>query len=239
METQDFTHHISKKYNTELETVRALVQQMGQLVSKQFDKSIKSIITKDEELAKKVIKKDLGVNALEVQIDELCTQIIATRQPTATDLRLIIAVIKSITDLERIGDGAANIAKLAIKLADSKSVSPFYDGLKKLAEIASKNLINTVENLKSLDDVKALENAKADELVNTEFDRFNINLRQTMFESPEAINELILLNWVSRAIERIGDHSKNICEYIIYLVKGKDIRHLDLKTVEEEYFDET
>ena len=238
METQDFTHHISKKYNSELETVRALVQQMGQLVSKQFDKSIKSIITKDEKLAKKVIKKDLGVNALEVQIDELCTQIIATRQPTATDLRLIIAVIKSITDLERIGDGAANIAKLATKLADSESVSPFYESLKKLAEIASKNLINTVDNLKSLDDVKALQNAKADELVNTEFDSFNIKLRQAMFESPEAINELILLNWISRAIERIGDHSKNICEYIIYLVKGKDIRHLDLKTVEEEYFDE-
>jgi phosphate transport system protein len=238
MESNEFTHHISNKYNSEIDRVRELLNKMGVLVTRQLEKSIKALVEDNKKLAKKVIKKDLGVNALEVQIDELCTLIIAKRQPTASDLRLIIAVIKSITDLERIGDGARNIAKHSLSLTANDYHGKFYPELEKIGKLAHTNLVHAIKALEFMNEDKALDVAKADELVDQEFEVFNKHLIKYMSENPDSLEQTIVLNWCARSFERIGDHTKNICEYIIYLVKGKDIRHLDLATVEEEYFDD-
>lgn len=238
MESNEFTHHISNKYNSEIDKVRELLNKMGLLVSKQVEKSIKALVEDNKKLAEKVIKKDLGVNALEVEIDELCTLIIAKRQPTASDLRLIIAIIKSITDLERIGDKATSIAKNSINLSANEYSGKFYPELETLGQLALKNLNDAIVALQFMNENNALEIAKADDIVDQEFEVFNKNLLAYMSKNPQSLEQTIMLNWCSRAFERIGDHTKNICEYIIYLVKGKDVRHLDLATVEEEYFDD-
>ena len=236
MDTLDFNQHTSKSYNDELEDIRNLLLNMGGMVEKQLVKAMQSLLEGDLKLAKKVIKKDLGINAMEVKIDEECTQIIAKRQPAASDLRLIIAVIKSITDLERIGDEAEKIAKNSVYLINKHFKSEYFSELEHLASIVSNNLNDALNALARLDAEQALTVAVNDDIVDKTFEKLNKELISLMSVEPQDVNKIVRLSWSAKALEKIGDHTKNICEYVIYLVKGKDIRHLDLDTIKEEYF---
>ena len=236
MDNLDFNQHTSKSYNEELEDIRNLLLNMGGMVEKQLQKAMQSLLESDLKLAKKVIKKDLGINAMEVKIDEECTQIIAKRQPAASDLRLIIAVIKSITDLERIGDEAEKIAKNSVHLIDKNYKSEYFYELEDLGNIVSNNLNNALNALARLDAEQALKVAVNDDLVDDTFEKLNKELISLMSVEPQDIKNIVRLSWSAKALEKIGDHTKNICEYVIYLVKGKDVRHLDLETIKEEYF---
>ncbi len=236
MENLDFNKHTSKSYNQELEDISNLLLNMGGMVEKQLQKAMQSLLTADINLAKKVIKKDLGINAMEVKIDEECTQIIAKRQPAASDLRLIIAVIKSITDLERIGDEAEKIAKNSVYLIGKSFKSDYFSDLESLFKTVAHNLTQALNALARLDPDLAFKVALADDLVDESFEKFNKEMISVMALNPQDLKKLMRLSWSGKALEKIGDHTKNICEYIIYLVKGKDVRHLDLETIKEEYF---
>ncbi|WP_395374108.1 phosphate signaling complex protein PhoU [Marinicella sp. W31] len=237
MEHIEFDQHTSQEYNTELEAVRNSLLNMGGKVEKQLRKAMQSLLQSDEKLAQKVIARDLTINALEVQIDEECTRIIARRQPAASDLRLIIAVIKCITDLERIGDEAEKIARIAEHLAQKKYHGKFYKELEELATAVSANLTKTLNAMARLDADRALLTAEADDLIDQQFDDINALMIKHMVNHADDLKNVLKLSWCARSLERIGDHAKNICEYVIYLIKGKDIRHIDLETIRDEYFD--
>ncbi len=236
MENLDFNQHTSKKYNQELEKIRSSLLVMGGMVEKQVKKAVEALVEGKSKMAKKVIKKDLGVNAMEVQIDEECTQIIAKRQPAASDLRLVYSIIKSITDFERIGDEAEKIAKCASFLIDENYLGNYSHEFMKLYQLVAINLNQTLNALARLDAEEALTIAKKDEIVDLAFERLNNDIIRNMTTEPTKLNLLLRLSWSAKALEKIGDHTTNICEYIIYLVKGKDVRHLDINTIKEEYF---
>lgn len=236
MDNLEFNKHTSKEYNEELEDIRNLLLNMGGMVEKQLQKAMQSLLQGNFKLAKKVIKKDLGINAMEVKIDEECTQIIAKRQPAASDLRLIIAVIKSITDLERIGDEAEKIAKCAKYLIVENYDGEYYSELEILANMVAENLSQALNALARLDADEALKIAINDDVIDIEFEMLNKDLISYMASNPKEVEKIVRLSWSAKALEKIGDHTKNICEYVIYLVKGKDIRHTDLETIKEEYF---
>ncbi len=227
------SQHISKKFDQELEDLRNLVLKMGGLVEQQVENGLKSLLKGDESLAKKVIKRDRKVNALEVEIDELCTHILARRQPAATDLRLIISIIKTITDLERIGDEAEKLAVSANSVVDSKISERQYRDLKSLGKLVKANLKMTLDALARLDVDDAIEAMRADEEVNAEFENLSRLLVLKMMEDPRTIKDALMISYSARALERIGDHAKNISEYIIFLIKGKDIRHIAVDDIED------
>ncbi len=236
MDNLDFNQHTSNQYNAELEDIRNALLKMGGMVEKQLKKSIQAMLQNNEKMADKVIKKDLGINAMEVKIDEECTQIIAKRQPAASDLRLIYAIIKCITDLERIGDEAEKIAKNAKFLISEGYSCEYYKSFENLSKLVIENLSQTLNSLARLDAEEALIIAKKDEIIDFEFEKLNNDIILHMSNNPHELEKTVRLSWSAKALEKIGDHTTNICEYIIYLVKGKDIRHLDIDTIEEEYF---
>ena len=236
MDNIEFNQHTSNQYNEELEDIRNALLKMGGMVEKQLKKAIQSLLQNNIKLARKVIKKDLGINAMEVKIDEECTRIIAKRQPAASDLRLIYAVIKCITDLERIGDEAEKIAKNAKFLSAEVYSCEYYKSFENLGNLVMDNLSQALNALARLDVEEALIVAKKDEIVDFEFEKLNNDIIIHMSNNPHELDKTVRLSWSAKALEKIGDHSTNICEYIIYLVKGKDIRHLDIETIEEEYF---
>jgi len=225
--------HISKQFDIELEDVRNQVLKMGGLVEKQVRDGLHALLTGDDKLAKKVIKRDRKVNALEVQIDEVCTDILARRQPAASDLRLVISIIKTITDLERIGDEAEKLAISAKKVKENNISERQYHDVRTLGELVIANLKQTLDAIARMDVEEAIEAIKADEAVNSEFENLQRLLIIKMMEDPRVIKDALSISWSARALERIGDHSKNINEYLIYLVKGKDIRHIDLDDIED------
>jgi len=227
-------HHISKQFNAELEAIRNRVLAMGGLVEEQIRNAILSLTENDTQLAEKVVENDFKVNAAEVAIDEECSHIIARRQPTASDLRLVVAVIKTITDLERIGDQAERIARMAIRLSEMERPKNQYSELKNIGEHVASMVHDTLDAFARMDVEAAVKIAREDLKVDAEYDGI---MRQTltfMMEDPRSITRMLDVMWTARAIERIGDHSKNICEYIVYLVKGKDVRHTSLEKMEKE-----
>jgi phosphate transport system protein len=183
-----------------------------------------------------VIENDRRVNTLEVKIDEACSQVIARRQPAAGDLRLVMAVIKTITDLERIGDEAEKIARMA-KLLSQKSSSlvlPRYHEIKHAAEIALDMLRKSLDAFARLDIVMAAQVVRQDDQVDEEFRAIMRYLITFMMEDPRTISTSLEILFVAKAIERIGDHAKNISEYVIYMVKGRDVRHITADEIDRE-----
>lgn len=226
--------HISKRFDQELEDIRNKVLTMGGLVERQVSEAIRSIVESDLEAAEAVVDNDVKVNTLEVSIDEECTHILARRQPAATDLRLVIAVIKTITDLERIGDEAKRIARQRIDM-DGQSVKPHqFAEFEQLGQHVLKMLREALDAFARLDVKLSLAVAREDKKVDREYDSI---LRQQMTyltEGPSMIPVALDVMWAARALERIGDRCRNICEYVIYQVKGKDIRHISLDRVEKD-----
>ena len=228
MEASKFSDHISRRFNQDIEDLRNTVLSMGGLVETQLSKAIAAIVSGDSELGLQVAKDDYKVNNLEVDIDEECSRILATRAPAAGDLRLIVAIIKTITDLERIGDEAEKIGFLASKLAGMDRPSDSYRELKNLGSHVSHMLRDAMNAFARLDVAEALDVVKEDELVDDEYDAITRQCITFMMEDPRSIKRVMNVTWAARSLERIGDHAKNICEYVIYMVEGRDIRHTDI-----------
>ena len=225
--------HISNQFNKELEAVTAKVLSMGGLVEQQLSNALLALQNKDMKVAESVINTAVEVNHHEVSIDKECIGILARRQPTAGDLRLVITITKTITDLERIGDEAEKIANMAIKLTKRKDTThndlEHYVGIKAMGKLVCEmihDVLDAFARKSAIDAVKiAQEEPKSDE-------QYGAILRQLityMMEDPKHITGSIDAIWTARAMERIGDHAKNICEQIIYLVEGKDVRHTNIE----------
>jgi len=234
MEHQDLTHHWSRQFNTELEAVRNRVMAMGGLVEDQLQRAMEALESGDSTLGEAVARDDYKVNRLEVTIDEECSRIIARRQPTAGDLRLIMAVVKTITDLERIGDEAEKIGYLASRLASQERPVDRYRALRHLGDPVASMLHQALDAFARLDPELALRVVREDKAVDQEYEALTRQAITLMMEDPRSIRRMLDMLWVARALERIGDHAKNICEYVVYMVHGKDIRHVDLDDAEEQ-----
>ena len=227
--------HIHKQFDADMEALRARVLEMGGLVEEQVNNAIEALIQGNTELAEQVIAQDHRVNALDVAADEACTQIIALRQPAAGDLRMILTIIKTITDLERIGDEAAKIARFAIKAYDTdRIVAPRHNEIRYMSGLTTKMLRESLDAFARLDASGAGAVARQDIEVDEEFQLITRHLITFMMEDPRTISIFIDLLFVVKAIERIGDHAKNISEYVVFMVKGKDVRHATLEELERE-----
>jgi phosphate transport system protein len=234
MEVEDLGHHISRRFNEDLEHVRNAVLTMGGFVEDQFDRAIQALAEADSELGLRVAEGDAQVNRMEVSIDEECSRILATRAPTAGDLRLVVAIIKTITDLERIGDEAEKIGVLAARLAGAERPSTNYRELRNLAQHVKKMVHGALNAFARLDANAALDVVKADDVVDEEYESIYRQGITFMMEDPRTISRVMDSTWVARSLERIGDHAKNICEYVIFMVHGKDLRYTGLKNIEAE-----
>ena len=227
--------HTSKRYDAELETVRSRVLQMGGLVETQITAAIEALSTGNLQLADQVVANDHRVNALEVKIDEECSQIIARRQPAAQDLRMIITVIKMITDLERIGDEAEKIARMTkLIYASERLLLPRFAEIKVAAGYALDMLKKALDAFARVDLTAAAAVVKQDRLLDDQFRGILRQLITFMMEDARTISTSIEILFVAKALERIGDHSKNMSEYVVYLVKGKDVRHVTAEEFERE-----
>lgn len=229
----NLTQHISKRFDEELDEVRNQVMKMGGLVEMQVKNGLTALLDSDLELADEVLDKDVEINEMEVDIDENCTQILARRQPAATDLRLMICIIKTITDLERIGDEAVKLGQNALKLTNDGRTARQFIELRHLGEHVSEMLNKALNAYARLDVDTALEIIKSDRVIDDEFDNVSRLLITKMMEDPREIKNALRISWCARALERIGDHTKNICEYVVYLVKGKDVRHTSVEEIVE------
>jgi phosphate transport system protein len=227
------SQHISQRFNAELEEIRNRVMKMGGLVEKQINRGLKALLTSDSDVGEMVTSSDYEINALEVDIDEECMQILARRQPAASDLRLIMTIIKTITDLERIGDEAEKLGRYSVLLADENTTPGHFVELGHLGEHVKRMLHDALDAFARLDAEAALRTIGDDELVNEEFDAISRQLITRMMEDPREIRNALRISWCARALERMGDHTKNICEYVVFLVHGKDIRHTSLEKTQE------
>ncbi len=227
--------HTYRQFDAELEGVRASVLKMGGLVEEQIIHSVEALVSANTDLADDVISRDHNVNALEVSIDEDVAHIIARRQPTASDLRMLMMVVKTITDLERIGDEAAKVARMAKLIHASGRISlPRFNEVKYMSSLVLEMLKKALDGFARLDVSSAADILRQDQQVDEEF---RLNLRHLityMMEDPRTISVFIDILFVAKAIERMGDHAKNMTEYVVYMVKGKDVRHTSLEDVERE-----
>ena len=229
------TEHTFKQYDAELEAVRAKVLEMGGLVEQQIVSALDALVKLDHNLAKEVMENDRRVNALEVQIDEDCSHIIARRQPAAGDLRMVMMMVKTITDLERIGDEATKIARTAQKIyEEDRMYKPRFNEIKAMVALVREMLRTALDGFARLDVSKTVEVARQDEQVDEHFRAAMRQLITFMLEDPRTISMSLEVLFVAKAIERIGDHAKNIAEYVVYMVKGKDVRHTSVQEMERE-----
>ena len=229
------SEHISKQYDAQLESVRAKVLEMGGLVEQQIVNALEALIKADLKLAKDVMQTDARVNALELQVDEACNHIIARRQPAAGDLRMIMMMVKTITDLERVGDEATKIARTAQRIYDEdRMFKPRFTEIKTMVAIVREMLRTSLDAFARLDVSQTVEVARQDEQVDEQFRAAMRQLITFMLEDPRTISMSLEVLFVAKAVERIGDHAKNISEYVVYMVKGKDVRHTSLEEMERE-----
>jgi phosphate transport system protein len=229
------SEHTSKQFDAELEAVRARVLQMGGLVEDQIVRALDALTKADIKLAAQVVEDDHRVNALEVEIDEGCSTIIARRQPAASDLRMLMMVVKTITDLERIGDEAAKIARMTQLIYESdRRYVPRGIEVRHVADLALGMLRNALDAFARLDLTVAAKVVRQDERVDNEFRLIIRELITFMMEDPRTISHAIEILFIAKAIERIGDHAKNMSEYVVYMVKGKDVRHTSVENLERE-----
>ena len=229
------SEHTYKQYDADLEAVRSRVLQMGGLVEQQIIHAIEALAAANTDIADQVIANDHLVNALEVGIDEDCSQIIARRQPAAGDLRLVMMIVKTITDLERIGDEAAKIARMTKLIhATDRITTPRFSEIKHMGTLVLQMLRQALDAFARLEVSSAAQIARQDLQVDEEFRMVLRHLITYMMEDPRNISMLIDILFAAKAIERMGDHAKNMSEYVVYMVKGKDVRHTTLEEIERE-----
>jgi len=234
MDKSDFSHHYIQRFNAELEKVRTDTLAMGGLVEQQLADAVQSLVRRDPELARQVIANDVKVNGMDVKVDELCTSILARRQPTASDLRLILTVLRTTTDLERIGDEAKRVARMAVSTSSSTDAKSVFLEIEHLGELVRNMLHDALNALARFDVDAAIAVVEQDSRIDREYENIIRQCTTYMMEDPRTIPFVLDIIWVARSLERIGDRCCNICEYLIYFVKGRDVRHTDLKEIESE-----
>ena len=225
MDKMTFENHYMKQFDEELEEIRTRLMEMGGKVEQQLQNAIRAIGEADSQLAEEVIKEEQLVDNMEVDIDEACILIIARRQPAASDLRLVMMVTKAVNDLERIGDEAKKIANHALILADEDGSSKGYTEVRHLGQSVMSMLSNALDAFARFDVDAAMRTIEEDKQIDQEYKTALRELATYMMEDPRSISRVINILWVIRSLERIGDHAKNLCEQIVFVVKGKDIRH--------------
>ena len=227
--------HLSSQFDAELSGISTRVLEMGGLVESQVAQAVWALGNYSSEVAEQVLKQEERVNTMEVEIDRDLSTIIARRQPTARDLRLLIAISKTIANLERIGDEAARIARMVLRILNVGGAAPIRLPVSDLAfeaELATRQLRKVLDAFARLDVNAALEVLRSDDQIDQEFDGLMRKLITYMMEDPRTISSSIDLIFVAKAIERVGDHAKNLAEVIIYVVKGMDVRHNPVDAVE-------
>ncbi|VTU22008.1 Negative regulator of Pho regulon [Variovorax sp. SRS16] len=225
--------HLSSQFDSELNTVSSRVMELGGMVESQIYQAVYALSEFDSEAADRVMETENRVNAMEIEIDRELSSIIARRQPTARDLRLLIAISKTTANLERVGDEANKIARMVKKIIESGSARALPSiELRVAADLASGLLRKALDAFARLDTAAALSILKDDDLIDKEFDGFVRKLVTYMMEDPRTISASLDLLFLAKAIERIGDHAKNIAEFIIYIVKGADVRHTSMNEIE-------
>lgn len=234
MDISSHTHHISQQYNLELDDIRRHLAEMGGMAQRQVSDAIQALIDADHEKAEQVVHADKKVNQMEVSIDEECLRILARRQPAASDLRLVIAVTKAITDLERIGDEASKIARQAMALNRDGASPRGYVEVRHIGNQVVRMLQDALDAFARLDLEMALNVVQTDKTVDLEYSTAMREMVTFMMEDPRNITRVLNILWTLRALERIGDHARNLAQYVIYLVKGEDVRHASLDQIAEE-----
>ena len=218
--------HLSSQFDEELSRLRTHVLQMGGLVETQVSAAIEAYASGEIASVKTIVETDRKVNDLEIAIDDDCAHIIARRQPTASDLRLVLGISKIVTDLERAGDEAKKIAKGVRRIYEAGQMPAQYGvGVRHIAEAALSMLRQSLDSFARLDTTLAEAVIRADNEVDVEFKSIMRQLITHMMEDPRTITTAIDIIWIARAVERIGDHAKNIAEHVVYVVDGRDIRH--------------
>ena len=222
--------HISGQFNNELESIRSSVLAMGGMVEQQLSNALEAIHSQDVELARNIVETDLKVNAMEVAIDEECTRIIAKRQPAASDLRLILMISKTVTDLERMGDVADKLARM--ELNNTGRTQPPLVSLDSMGRLAIKMLHDALDAFARMDVEAAVRLYHEDDKIDRQYESIIRELMTYMMEDPRTIPQVLDVLWCARSIERIGDRCQHISDYIIYCVKGKDVRHTKIDDVD-------
>ncbi len=219
--------HYSKQYDTELNEIRQKLLEMGGKVEVMINSSLKALVERDSDLADRVIASDHEINRLEMEIDERCLEVLARRQPAARDLRFITLALKIVTDLERIGDQCRNIGKRALELNEEPPLKPYID-LPRMAQWAGVMVKEALDAFVSGDDQLALKVCRDDQFVDDLNEQIQRELLTFMIADPSSITRAIKINHISKCLERIADHATNVAEMVIFMVKGKDIRHMSV-----------
>ena len=229
------SEHTSKQFDAELESIRSRVLEMGGLVESQIRRALEGLATGDRKLLDDVISTDHRVNGLEVALDGECSHVIVKRQPAASDLRLLFGITKTVTDLERIGDEAQKIARMAKSIHERDAAASPLRGVdvRHAAEVALSMLRQALDAFARLDVNAAAAVIREDAAIDSEFRSVLRQLVTYMMEDPRTITTALEIVWVAKAIERMGDHAKNMAEYVIYIVKGTDVRHTATAAREE------
>ncbi|HSC93712.1 MAG TPA: phosphate signaling complex protein PhoU [Burkholderiales bacterium] len=229
------TEHMTKQFDVDLETLRSRMLQMGGLIESQILAAIEGFYTGNHKALDLVIENDRQVNGYEVSIDTECSHIIARRQPAASDLRMIMGVSKAVTDLERVGDEAKKIAVVSKQIHESGRLQvPRLGDIRRAGGIVVGMLRKALDAFARLDAVAAAEVIRDDAAIDEAFRGIMRQLITFMMEDPRTISTALEIVWVARALERMGDHSKNLAEQVIYIVKGTDVRHTSFENVERK-----
>lgn len=229
------SRHTLIQFDAELDEVREQVMLMGRLVENQIRLAMEALTSNDVPLMERVIEDDRRVNGMEVAIDEKCVQVIARRQPAANDLRMVMTVIKTITDLERIGDEAKNVARMGKQLSQREHLRlPRYTEIRRAARLVLDMLHQSLDAFARLDISSVTHVIRQDKLVDDDYRVILRYLVAVMMEDPRTISSALEILFVAKAIERMGDHAQNMAEYMIYLIKGRDARHISVEEIERE-----
>jgi phosphate transport system protein len=225
MKQDDYMQHISGQFNTELEALRNQMLEMGGKVEQQLHNAIDALMRMDSGEAELIVDQDHEVNQMEMAIDDQCASVLARRQPAASDLRLVVAIIKVNTDLERVGDEAAKVARQAVRLAEAGNSPSNFIEIRHIGTHVADMLRRSLDAFARLDVQAAVDVIKSDSVVDKEYGSALRSLMTFMMEDPRSIGAVINEMWALRSLERIGDHASNIAEHVVYLVRGMDVRH--------------
>ena len=237
LKQEGYGKHISGQFNTELESLRNQLLAMGGQVEQQLTTALDALMKLDSGVAESIVRNDAEINQMEMTIDDECATIIARRQPTASDLRLVITIIKVNRDLERIGDEAAKVARQAVQLSEGGMSPSSFVEIRHIGALVGVLLRQSLDAFARLDVTKAIEVVRGDAEVDKEYGSAMRSLVTFMVEDPRNIGAILNEMWALRSLERIGDHACNIAEHVVYLVKGLDVRHGRLSELGEEALD--
>lgn len=227
------SQHTSSRYNADLERVRSEVLAMGGVVERQLERAVQALTQAQAEELAAVEHDELMINQHERAVDEECSRILATRSPTAFDLRLVVTIMKSVTDLERIGDEAQKLVAVAARLDARGRNAGQFARLRHLGEVVLAMLRDALDALARLDAAKAFKVMQSDRAVDDEYEAIQRQAVSLMMEEPRSIRRTLDIMWAVRSMERVGDHAKNICEQVVYAVLGKDVRHVRHEEVQQ------